>query len=582
MIKKSIVTKLWLVMAALVVGVLMVLGIALTNLFERFYFSSVAQDLVEKGYYIGKVLNGQGEARAEEVAAVLADENHSTIVIADPNGLIRSCAGMRGKGMGRGMMLLTPEELEEVRSGQVLIRHGLHPRFNVEMLSVVVPVKLAQAENKAVLFYAPLAPLTETAREIRTLVIKVALGAFFLVTILIVFLSRWISRPLLSMNAAAASMIEGDFDQMVEVKSQDEIGMLGRTLNILSQRLKNTLETISYQKNELSNILTSMTEGVIGIDGQGVVTMANPQVPKLLGMEQGPSVGEHISSCCPVKEILEMYRRVNATQSAEQTEVKINDKILAFDMAPLFQEGQNTGVVAVIRDITGEHRLEEMRKEFVANVSHELRTPLFLLQGYGQAIQEGIGGKEAADIIVDEAKRMQRIVDDLLELARFEAGAVQLHQEPIPVQSFLESIKKKFETLVQQKGIALSLEVGEGLSDMMADPDRLSQVLVNLLNNAVKHTPEAGKIHIKAARESDSIRISVSDSGQGISKKELESVWDRFYRVDKGRSRETGGTGLGLSIVRTIVEAHGGKVFVSSEVGKGSTFGFVLPAKSGR
>lgn len=573
MIRDSIVTKLWLSMVVLIGGVLLVLGISLGSVFERFYLSLEAQDLVEKGLYIGKVLKNRGEEEANLAAAVLADEMKSAIVIADTSGKVRSCTGMRR--MGRGMKL-TPEEQEKVQTGQLLIRQGSHPDFDMEVLSVAVPVASNNIQ-RSVLLYAPLQPLTETAAGLKKLIFFTGLGGVLLATILAFFLSKKISRPLLSLNRVAGQMMEGDFDRQVEVCSHDEIGRLGQTFNLLSLKLKETLQTLSRQKDELSNILTSMTDGVISIDGSGRVITANPQAEILLDREGKLIPGEPVAKCCPFPEVHELFSQVNETRTAGQQNVAWNGRVLLVKMAPLDREGIDSGVVALIQDITREHRLEEMRREFVANVSHELRTPLFLLQGYGQALQEGIAGKEAVEIIVDETQRMQRLVDDLLELTRLEAGIVSLNKEDIPLTEFFDSLKKKFSGLSQDLGIDISFSVRQDAAQVTADVDRLAQVMVNLLNNAFRHTPQGGRIEMHASRNQDGIQITVSDTGDGIPREELTAVWDRFYRRDKARSREEGGTGLGLSIVRRIIEAHGGRVFVQSEFGQGSIFGFTLP-----
>jgi two-component system sensor histidine kinase ResE len=217
-----------------------------------------------------------------------------------------------------------------------------------------------------------------------------------------------------------------------------------------------------------------------------------------------------------------------------------------------------------------------MRKDFVGDVSHELRTPLFLIKGYGQALQEGIAGREAVDIILDEAGRMQRLVDELLELTRLEAGAGSLNLEEIKIKEFLLNTGRKFEAVANNKGIALEYQIDAAVGSVTGDPDRLEQVMVNLLNNAVRHTPSGGRITLSAGKEENRVRIAVSDTGPGIPSEEMDLVWERFYRTDKGRSRKEGWAGLGLAIVRRIVEAHGGEVFLESELGRGSSFGFYL------
>jgi len=582
MIFRSVVTKLWLSMVLLIVTVLMILGIFLGQKFEKFYYNLQAENLINKGLVIAEVLSHEkDEAKAEEQARAFAAEAKATILIADPSGLVRMCTkmGMMGRG---GMMHLTPDEVASIQEGEIVIRKGNHPHFEQAMLSVAVPVRSGKEIQKAVFLYAPLQPMTETAGEIRVLILTGAGGAVVLATILALFLSKTISRPLLAINRVAAQMIQGNFREKVEVTTQDEIGRLGQTLNILSSELDNTLRDLSTEKNQLSNILSSMTDGVISFTTEGRIIMINPPAQELMGAKEGEVVGKLLTECCRVPEIKEMFASVLAEGEVQSRELNLGNKILAVRMAPLREKGgEIRGAVAVVQDVTRERKLENMRRDFVANVSHELRTPLTLMKGYGEALLEGLGEdkatrEEMVGIMVDESGRMQRLVNDLLDLAYLESGSFKLKMEPVTLSNLLERVGRKFASLAREKNVELRAEVAGDLPVIQGDEDRLEQVMTNLLDNAFRHTDSGGVITIRAYQEGARVKIQVADTGKGIPEDEVPYIFERFYKVEKSRNRKVAGTGLGLAIAKTIIQAHGGSISVDSKIGKGTTFEITL------
>ncbi|MDA8226709.1 MAG: ATP-binding protein [Desulfitobacterium hafniense] len=577
MIFRSIVTKLWLSIIILMVTVLLVLGTFLGQKFEQFYYDLQAENLINKGLVISEGLTkGRNVNLMEDEIKAFAAEAKATILIAEPSGLVRMCTKM---GMGRGaMMHLTPDEVVSIQKGEIVVSRGSHPHFQQAMLSVAIPVRKGQEIDMAVFLYAPLQPMTETANEIRTVVFTGAAGAVVLATILALVLSKTISRPLLAINRAAAQMIQGNFQEKVEVTTQDEIGLLGQTLNVLSSELDNTLRDLSTEKNQLNNILSSMTDGVISFNPDGIIIMINPPAQELMGAKAEEVVGRLLNDCCPVPEIKDMFNSVITEGDIQKQEVSLNDKILAVRMAPLREKGgEIRGAVAVVQDVTRERKLETMRRDFVANVSHELRTPLTLMKGYGEALLEGLGEDRAAraemvGIMVDESSRMQRLVNDLLDLAHLESGTFKLKMEPVTLCSLLERTGRKFATLAREKNIELITEIAGDIPEVQGDEDRLEQVFTNLLDNAFRHTDREGMVKIRAYKEESRVAIQIADTGKGIPADELPFIFERFYKVEKSRNRKVAGTGLGLAIARTIIQAHGGSITAESREGEGTVF----------
>lgn len=580
---RSIVTKLWITIVALVVGVLLISGFLLSGILTKHYFDQQATSLINKGRVVSAYLLKDEEQTAIEKAQILADEARATIVIADPTGLVRGCSpGMQRRFM-HGLHL-NETEMEALKKGQEIIRIGNSPYFESKMLWVAVPVLENDQLIRTVVLYAPLEPIAANIKQVQNLMIMVGVGGILVATVLALLLSKTLSRPLLEMNAAATKMIHGDFATKVQVTSEDELGRLGKTLNSLSDELAKTLSALAYEKDQLHNVLASMTDGVITFSTQGEIILLNPRAEQLLA-QNGSSVqlGGHLDQCCPVEEVQAMFREVLATGVGGTAEFSVGRVILSVRMAPLLENAQVIrGVVALLQDVTKERRLEKMRKDFVANVSHELRTPLCLMQGYGEALLDGLDEDrqqrtEMVGIMVDETKRMQRLVNELLDLAKMEAGGVSLVKESVNVDYLLNKIVKKFEGVSKDAGVSIQCTVSPDLPPFRADFDRLEQILTNLVDNACRHTTRGGNIVLAGLISGNQLILRVSDTGQGISAEDLEHIWDRFYKADKARTRNQGGTGLGLSIVKALVEAHGGSIEAQSIVGEGTTFIMAFP-----
>ncbi|HAJ57309.1 MAG TPA: PAS domain-containing sensor histidine kinase [Candidatus Omnitrophica bacterium] len=333
-------------------------------------------------------------------------------------------------------------------------------------------------------------------------------------------------------------------------------------------------------------ILSSMAEGVLVLDKKGGIVLMNPSLRKNFFVDITPEGRKplEVTRNIVVGDMADMVLKGQgkAVISREISVQGQEEKIFKVNGVPIVQADSVEGAILVFHDITELRRLERLRQDFVANVSHELRTPLSSIKGYAETLLEGAlddkaNARDFVGIIHHDSERLSKLIDDLLDLSKIESGKMKMVFLPVELQGVIRRIAAVLENQAKSKAISVSVDAPAGLPKVMADESRLSQVILNLLDNAVKYTPQGGSVKISARIDNDFVRVGVSDTGIGIPDEDVSRIFERFYRVDKARSRELGGTGLGLSIVKHIVSAHNGQVWVSSEPGKGSTFSFTIP-----
>jgi len=397
--------------------------------------------------------------------------------------------------------------------------------------------------------------------------------------------------PLKSMLPATRKIAAGDLEQRVEIESDDELGVLAKHLNDMVDRLRNNIKEISGERNKIKAILASLTDAVLAVDQVGRIMFVNPAAEEMLGKREEEMAGKFLLEVIRNHEMDSLAKEILDKGGIREAELRLfptSSRVFKVHGAPITAEqGRIVGAVLSIRDITELRRLEQMRSEFVANVSHELRTPLTSIRGFVETLLEGALGDEKIarrflTIINSEAQRLQRLIEDLLTLSRLE------HQKPEKVvkgASLPHTLNRVLEVvgpLAKDKGVELKAELPSDLPLLKFPENFLEQVLLNLLDNGIKYTPGGGSVTVSARREGSKVRVEVRDTGIGIPEESLPRIFERFYRVDKARSRELGGTGLGLSIVKHMVESHGGTVGVHSRVGEGSLFYFILPVAEGK
>jgi len=395
-------------------------------------------------------------------------------------------------------------------------------------------------------------------------------------------LSKTITVPITRIMHRAEKIAGGDFDQTLEVKSNDEIGKLTKTFNYMANSLKETLAEISSEKNKIETILNNMTDGVIAFNLKGEVIHTNPASREMLGPQSVDSTFSDYSEKYGLNFSLEDVKYLENI-SDKEFYISVGSKTIRMHFA-VFTDKMNKpeGVIAVLQDITEQQKLDNMRKEFVANVSHELKTPITSIKSYSETLLDGaLEDREMAEkflkVINSEADRMTRLVKDLLQLSRLDNNQMNWNFKEISFVDLVKDSVEKMQIEAKSKNHLMECFVIGEIPNIRADYDRIEQVMINLLSNAIKYSPDGGKITVYIGKTHSEVYVKVSDNGIGIPKEDLPRLFERFYRVDKARSREMGGTGLGLAIAKEIIEAHGGTVSISSEYGKGTEVTVKLP-----
>ncbi|MGH7407000.1 MAG: two-component system histidine kinase PnpS [Candidatus Methylomirabilales bacterium] len=459
--------------------------------------------------------------------------------------------------------------------------------LDVEMLYVAIPLEDGTSVRGALRLALPMTEVAKAATSVRRSVAAGGLLALGLALAVGLFISRRVTRPVTEMQAVAHRMAEGNLDQTVPVTGRDEIAELGHALNRMALRLREKIQDLEGERAKVAAILDSMVEGVIALDHRGRILLMNPGARAIFGLRQEAVEGRPFLEVIRQKELFDLVEACRACPPGENCRREVElappiNRILEAHAVPVRFDSEGGGCLLVLHDISELRRLEQVRREFVANVSHELRTPLTSIQGYLEtlldgALEEPATARRFLEVAHTHAERLGRLVGDLLQLSDLETGRVLLRPAAVPLHPVAADVLAIFENQAAQKNLAFVNRVPPDIR-VHADRDCLSQILVNLVDNAVKFTPERGQITLAAAREASGlVEVRITDTGIGIPSADLPRITERFYRVDKTRSRELGGTGLGLAIVKHLVRAHGGDLAIESELGKGTTVRFTLP-----
>ncbi|QFT89450.1 Sensor protein SrrB [Bacillus sp. THAF10] len=587
MIWRSVVGKLWITVLLLVSFVLFVLTILLLEFFENFHVQEAEKDLTQTAKKISLIMEQHDNIEiSKSIAWELVDEVSRVVIFTDKNEFEHS--PHRDTGHLPADFFTNDPELSLVFKDQPIVTKKTYipeihstDEMQGEIMMVGIPLHINEEKDGAVFVYQSLLAIKETTKQTTKLILLAAGFAIFLTTIFAFFLSTRITAPLRNMREAAFEVARGKFDTKVPILTSDEIGELGMAFNQMGRQLKFNINALNQEKEHLANILSSMADGVITLSKDGTILVTNPPAEKFLQAwfyQEGNASGEDLP-----EEVKTMFQRAVSVEKEQSIELTYQGRTWVIVMSPLYTNTHIRGAVAVIRDMTEERRLDKLRKDFIANVSHELRTPIAMLQGYSEAIVDDIAEtaeekKELASVIYDESLRMGRLVNDLLDLARMEAGHHSLNYENVDLVWFIEKISRKFQGLAKEKSIRLQTEM-DGSREIEIDVDRMEQVMTNLVDNAIRHTEDGGSILIKVKVLTHGVKIDVKDSGQGIPSEDLPFVFERFYKADKARTRGRAGTGLGLAIVKNIIEAHKGNITVHSKLGEGTTFSLFIPCE---
>ena len=456
------------------------------------------------------------------------------------------------------------------------------------LIYVAVPVSEAGRIVAVLRLAAPVEAATPAYESLRAVMLTGGAIALLVAFGIGLFVAGRVTRPVVEMQDVARQMSEGNFDVRASVRSPDEIGTLGRSLNVMAGRLREKIGDLEEEQAKATAVLDAMVEGVIATDGHDHIILINERARALFGLGRARAERRPLLEVIRNVDLHDVLgeSRIAPVGTVVSREIKLAEpleRVLQVHAVPLRFTGEARGVVMVLHDITELRRLEQVRTEFVANVSHELRTPLTAIHGYLEtlldgALEEPENARKFLEIVFRHTERLGRLTDDLTDLSNIELGRISLRLEPTAVSDVADSVLAIIAPRAVAGQVSVEAKLPAGLPEVVVDRDRLAQILINLVDNAVKYTPKGGHVRVEGrVAERGMVEVTVRDTGVGIPKADLPRLTERFYRVDKARSRDLGGTGLGLAIVKHLVLAHGGELDIDSELWKGTTVRFTLP-----
>lgn len=588
---RSIQGKIVVIYILLVLVAMELISVQLVRRLQSYYetnfrTSLTAQANLLAGFSVRYFSGEQPESYLGDLVDNFRLQTGAQIVVVDAGGMVLAATGDASTQLGK--RLQQPEltrALSGVAGGEIRRDSAQGSRT----FYLAVPVRREAQVVGAVGFSSSLAEVDRTLNEIKGILLKATAIALLATVFLGFALARTITQPIQEVTRQAAVIAGGEFGEPVTVRSHDEIGQLAAGFNYLRERLQQTLQEISDEKEKVEAVLANLNDGVLALDPAGRIVHLNPAARGLLRLPQAPADvrGRRWTEVFP-----ELGLSAELAQAQGGTPVtvrldgeKTGGRVLKVHLDPFKSGTRHAGVVLTLQDITEQEQLESLRREFVANVSHELRTPLTTIKSYVETLLDNEGVLEPSlsrrflAVINAEVDRMTRLVRDLLQLAQLDAGRVRWDKRPLDLATVVAEVAERFRMPAERAGLTLSVSSAPGLPPVIADRDRVEQVLANLIGNAIKFTPSGGRIELRLAREGSMVRTTVADTGVGIPLEDQPRIFERFYRVDKARSRALGGTGLGLSIARQIVEAHGGEITLTSTPGQGTAVSFALPVK---
>lgn len=616
MFKKRIAFKLTAGFVVIVLVSMMTIGIFFIQMFRQYAFDSREKSMLTYARSISEVVAEYSQSNSQMPGfggymRSLDTLTESKVWITDSKGNLSLMSGVgqglgqgmgqgmgqglgqgRGQGMGQGYFKNSeplPKEAEnviqEVLSGKESVSESFSSIYNEATLTVGVPVfDSNHLIIGSVLLHSPVTGVTETLNRAVTILAISLLLALILAVALGIFYSLLFTRPLKAMNRTALEITRGNYLARTGVKRKDELGQLGNSLDLLASELGSTINQLFQEKGKLNDIISSISEGIVAFDTRLTPVSVNSALSEIMNRPH-LYLKEDIEQDLNNLEIEDQLTKVMKEKKPSKMLKDWLGKKLMFTFSPIVDNhGTVTGSVALVQDISESVRLEQLRRDFVANVSHEFRTPLTVIRGSLEAMVDGTVVKSEEitryhQRMLSETRGLERLVGDLLELSRLQSGKTTMNKETIHIPSLLADAVKSLQTIAEKKGITIEYLSEQDVPPFLGDYDRLRQLFVIFIDNAVKYSPNNTKVSVETSlHEINTISVIIRDQGYGISTDELTHIWDRFYKVDK--SRKGKGTGLGLAIAKHLIELHDGKVSVQSELEKGTVIEIKLPLTS--
>lgn len=584
--KLGIRTRLFLVSLALVATALAGAQLLLAPRLDAFLIEQVHDDLAVRLRLCAAAAQARPDADLGALSHDLAARAQARITLVGRDGRVLGDSSVGADRLGELDNHLSRPEVRSALS----LGHGysvhLSSTLGGRMLYVAVPFRRDGEVAGVVRAALPLTEVDETLSRVRSLAATAALVMLAAGATLAAAAAHWTSSSLRRLTGAARAMAAGDLSVRTRVAGRDEVAALGGALDTLAQSLAASMEALRAERDLRDRILMGMREGVLHLDAAGRVLLVNPALRELLGLSPDLS-GQALLDAVRHGRLAGLLDRAAREGREVSEELEFPGppprRLLVHVAHP---RGEQPGLLAVFFDVTDLRRLEAVRRDFVANASHELRTPIAAVRSAAETLADALhddpeAAAGLAQVVLRNSERLHLLVADLLDLSRIESRQLPLSPEPVALPAACERVASAFAQRAQRRGLRLAVLGAPGLPPALADPGALEQILTNLVDNAVKYCSEGGAITLRAQGDGELLAVAVEDTGPGIEARHLPRLFERFYRVDAGRSRELGGTGLGLSIVRHLAESMGGSVAVQSEPGRGSRFVVRLPRAPG-
>lgn len=574
---RSLHMKLVMIMVLLILSLMMVVGSFLINSVTAFYLEDFYTQMAEVFQNPDLAADLTTKTEGEEDGAAMIDQVLNAYVgelgvngrsrklyILDRNGVC-----LRGNEGDTRPLRYTPNLTFALTTGLENGEAGDESSLAEDYMDVAIPIRRG-GEDYIIYILDNKTTATALTDQLVMLIVEALIFGLLISVALSFLLSKTMVTPIQRLTEGTLRVAQGDFSKKIEVPSHDEIGVLTDTFNDMATQLKQTLRQVENERNKLDTLFLHMTDGVVAFSHEGTIIHANPAARELLRMpiDESTTYDVLFGDIAPIDQVLEAPDRL-------EEERQVYENYLQLFLAPFDQGREGGGVLAVIHDVTQQRKNEEMRREFVANVSHELRTPLTNIRSYAETLADGAGDlppameKKFLGVILNESDRMTHIVQDLLTLSRFDSGRDDMKLSRFSFDTAVHDLYNAVYMEAQRHDHTLKLVADEVLPDVVADRERIMQVMMNIISNSIKYTPDGGEITIKAGRTEQTVWMVVDDNGIGIPEADRPRIFERFYRVDKARSRQSGGTGLGLSIAREIVERHKGILRLEDKEGPG-------------
>ncbi|MBB6216992.1 two-component system phosphate regulon sensor histidine kinase PhoR [Anaerosolibacter carboniphilus] len=577
----------------LLVGII-ISGVLTLGFMKGSYIETIERTLVSNGNLVNQFVEDRikedsfYQIEFPELANRYAKQVNARVTFINNNGIVIGDSEIRPEQLPNIESHLYRPEVQEALNGKIGKSNRYSTTTESNYLYVAIPIIIEERIYGVTRLAFPLVEIDRlNMRLLQNTLIAAFCGAI-VATILGYRYVNSVTKPIKEITQTAQKIANGDFKNRVYVKSSDEIGILADTFNIMAAKLNETISELWDKNTKLQSTLSSMNEALFAVDNGYKIILMNAVAKSLFKIDADDVIGKHILEVIRSNKLHDVLKDMLNTQSIGQKEIaidypetkilKIYTNFIRLDVDP----NRIIGIMALIQDVTEMRKLENMRSEFVANVSHELKTPLTSITGFIETLKGGAIENEKVrnrflDIIEIETERLRRLIDDLLSLSAIENNKFPLTREEISVNEVIMEINNMVEGLVLQKHIHYVTEIESSLPTIIGNRDRFKQMMLNLIENAMKYTPDHGVVKVLVYKKYDNIFLVVKDTGIGIPKQDIPRLFERFYRVDKARSRKVGGTGLGLAIVKHIVMSFNGDIRVQSEIDKGTEFTVRIP-----